>query len=153
MNTARKISPAKPADSRQQLVEILGLSGFLRSRIEYLEANTRIGRGSLSASKEITLIRQALSFASESEVANMRFGLKLHSSEAGHRLGILFKRSSQVTHADIAHARGMSEFADRPDVALGARGAYLRALNLLGLASDAELAELKQIEPQAAANS
>lgn len=154
MNSTHKNSALKLADSRQQLVEILGLSGFLRSRIEYLEANSRIGRGSLQASKEISLIRQALSEVSESEIAALKAHANLHSNEAGRRISILLKKNAALTHADVAHARGMIEHPDKVDANLGARGAYLRALELLGLASDAELSELKQLNPaQAAANS
>ncbi len=154
MDSVGKSARFERIDSRQQLVEILGLSGFLRERLEFLESNARAGRGNLQASKEMSLLRHALSEVSAAEVKQNQSGLKLHKNEAGRRLSALLKRSDQVTHADLAYARAMQEFPLGKDELVAERAAYLRGLELLGLASAKDIAELRELNPQKeAANS
>ncbi|MBX7136827.1 MAG: hypothetical protein K1X83_02500 [Oligoflexia bacterium] len=130
-------------ESRQQLVELIGLSYFLREKRRFLQSKSELSADERS---ELDALKNALAPATE------KFGLglptiqALHKNEAGRRLATLIKTRAPLTLADLAQASSMAEFPETyENDTVARRTAYLRALQILELANARELSELESL--------
>lgn len=133
-------------DSRQQLVEIITLACFLRERRKFLERKAQQFAVSQSESRELTTLREALVCPEHLNGSRPNPAARLHSTEAGLRLRAMVKNRLPLTKADLAQIAAMVEFPeDNNDIGTARRAAYLRALQILEIASLREIQELDEL--------
>lgn len=134
-------------DSRQQIVEIIGFSAFLRERRRFLERHIRSCEVAARETQELENIRRALCIMDQQERSALPSVDTLHANEAGQRLAKMIKRQALLTFADLAQATGMAKYQEHnPNDGLARRAAYLHALRSLELAGPRELDELNYLQ-------
>lgn len=134
------------ADSRQQLVEILGLSWFLQQRRRLLERGAKSATISAIKQAELGRIEHALRPISDAQMKEIPQFSSLHSTEAACRIRRRLRSGGRLVKADLEQFKAMQLYPeDKHGAEIARRAAFLHAVVELDLASAVQAAQYEEL--------